>query len=656
MPKFTTLLYPKLILLILSILPASLYSQTSFVDSLNNLVKSNSHDTIIIDAINKTLVSHSNNYPHLLIPFSEIAIKKSQELNDSFRLSQSFNRKAVAYYFMGDYNTALDIYFKSLQISEKLKEPILMISDYNNIGLVLLEEDIFDEALLYFQKAEMMMEKSIPSRKDLKARVYDNIGITYYRLDEFDNALVWFEKSLQFSRELSLKQTMASNIKNVGNVFLSKSNYELALTHFSRSIEIYQEIDNKLEVAGLLNKIGYVLARLNRFAEAEEKLNLARTRIDELKTSSLRLENERLFALYHEMKGDYRKASTKWNSYNNLRDSIEKADKRKVYQQLKTLAETNEKIKDLELLQRLNAAQDETIKSQKIIQKGVVLLLALSLLLLGFIVNALYTKSRANKNLEELVEKRTQELKAAKEKAELSDKIKTAFLENISHEVRTPMNAIVGFSNLLISRDYDEEERNDMLHNISMSTYRLLNLFEKVSLLALLENRDVEVVKSNCILNTLFEELQLRYFNRLNQCDLPVSINYFIPDGLYQKELVLPAKMVHNILDELLDNATKFTASGAIAYGVKEEGESLQFFVKDTGIGIAPEHFSKIFDKFEKFTPSHCNNCDGAGIGLTIVKKTIELIGGNISINSQKGKGTQVEFTLPVDESKNFDK
>jgi signal transduction histidine kinase len=263
----------------------------------------------------------------------------------------------------------------------------------------------------------------------------------------------------------------------------------------------------------------------------------------------------------------------------------------------------------------------------------------------------LRTKTRGNAILEGLVGERTRELKRAKEVAERSDEQKTAFLTNISHEVRTPMNAIVGFSELLLKTHSDENDREEMLSNIKTSTLRLLNLFEKISHLAQLENRlNLDVIMKRSSLEALFDTLYEKSRSRVLDCKLNITIKNRIDDKLKGKVLLLPTQNIEIIMDELLDNAVKFTREGTIEYGVEQVNQGLLFFVKDTGAGIDPDQIESVFDKFTKFLPSHCSLCDGAGIGLAIVKKNLELLGGKVSIQSQKGKGTIVEFNIPFPE------
>lgn len=627
--------------------PITLNSQTSALDSIKQFVLSPSPDTAIIDAINEYSFKHSANYPHYSIPLCDVAIQKSQELNDSFRLSRSLNRKAIAYYFMGDYNSALEFYFKSLEINEKLQNPEFIATDYNNIGLVLIEEQLFDEALNYFEKALSLIDSI--SQRDKYAKVLDNIGIAYYSKEEFEEALVWFQRSLKINREINQRQTIASNIKNVGYVFLYQEKYSLALTHFKLALEIYKEIEAKHEIVNLLNNLALVSIKLENSIEAKGYIEEAKILSPELNSQKLSLDLMKVEADYFNSIKDYKKAISLYNHYIEHKDSLQLSDKRKNYEQLKILSETNQKIKELELLRLINKIQEEKIEDQNTIQIGIIILLSLSIAVIILIINALKIKSKTNKNLETLVNARTKELKLAKEEAEKSDRLKTTFLQNISHEVRTPMNAIVGFSDLLVQRKYNESEREDILKHISKSTLRLLQLFEKISYLAQLENNDIVEKRIDCSIESLFERLFEKYSQQIESCNLTLSLSYNIDDSIKGKKFYLPLRIIESTLNELIENSIKFSENGEVTFEVEQQSGKLNFFVKDTGKGIAPENIEKIFEKFVKLNPTNCDHNDGAGIGLTIAKKNLELIGSEIIIESIDNHGTTMKFSLSID-------
>jgi signal transduction histidine kinase/Tfp pilus assembly protein PilF len=626
--------------------PFVTFSQAAFTDSLNRVIDDKIPDSTKIDIINEVIFKNVSYFAESTIFFSDVAIGKSLLINDSVRLSRSLNRKAIAYYFMEDYSMALNYYFNALQISEKLQLPENIASDYNNMGLVLLKLDIFNEALNHFRRAAKMLKTS--TRIDLQARVYDNIGIAHFSLGNYDSSLIWFRKSLLINKEIGQKSTLASNIKNVGNVLRVQKDFETSLLHYQMAITTYDSLGDKKEVAEILNSMAFCHLELGRFEAAKNNLERARNTIISSGSSKLLLDNILIYSKYYEKRGDKSRALEQLQSYLVKRDSMYMNDRFRNYEQLRVLAETNEKVKGMDLLKAMNRIQRETITNQRVIQYGTIALLILLVTILLLVVQMLRTKTRNNTILEQLVEERTKELKKAKEVAERSDEQKTAFLTNISHEVRTPMNAIVGFSELILKTSYSEQERNDILWNIKTSTLRLLTLFEKISHLAQLENSfssDVKLKKTN--LEEILQPLFSKYQTRISDCKLSVSLEYSIDAALKGKELLLARNNIEVIVDELLDNATKFTHKGSIDYGVRANDQRLFFFVKDTGEGIQPEQLDSVFDKFTKFLPSHCSLCDGAGIGLAIVKKNLELIDGQITIESQKGKGTIVSFDVP---------
>lgn len=624
-----------------------LRAQHQYVDSLSRIIELPVHDTVKIDAINDFIFKYGNYSPAYFIPFSDIAIGKSRVLADSVRLSRSLNRKAVAYYYMDDYRMALNYYLSALQISEKVQIPENIASDYNNIGLVLLNQGIYRQALVYFKKALELLGKS--KREDIIARVYDNLGMAHYSLGNYDSALVWYNKSFGINKRINQASTLASNIRNVGNILMTKGDFKAAHFHFKTASVHYDSIGNFRVLAETLNSLGYCKARLGRFDEAIKTLERSRLYIDALESNKLEIDNLLAYARVYELKGDKSRALQYMNEYIARRDSQQLTDKLNNYEQLRVIAETNEKIKDIELLRKVTQIQNEKLRNQRIIQIGSITLILLMLAVLLLVFSMLRAKMRNNRKLERLVEERTLELKLAKEQAEFSDFQKSEFLSNISHEVRTPMNAIVGFSDLLMHKEYASDEREEILLNIKQSTLKLLSLFEKISVLVQLENTTYnEPARKECNLENLFRTLELKTRERIAECKLDMKVKYTLEESLSRTSLHLPVRTIEATLNELIENAIKFLSSGELEFGVSLTDGKLKFYVSDNGPGIDSANLNRVFDKFVKFAPTHYGICDGAGIGLTIAKRSVENLGGTISIESKKGQGTRVEFTVPL--------
>ena len=241
--------------------------------------------------------------------------------------------------------------------------------------------------------------------------------------------------------------------------------------------------------------------------------------------------------------------------------------------------------------------------------------------------------------------KMEEELKAAKEKAEESERLKSAFLANMSHEIRTPMNGILGFADLLREPKLSEEEHDQYLSIIETSGQRMLNIINDLINISKVESRQMKVFLTETNIN---EQLLFLYnFFKLEakQKGLELSFTYPLKDE--ESYITTDREKVYAVLTNLIKNALKFTAEGTITVGYEEMGDTLRFFVRDTGVGIPATHLSAVFDRFQQVNSNLSSGIEGAGLGLSIAKAYIELLGGSIWVESEVGKGSTFYFTLP---------
>jgi PAS domain S-box-containing protein len=260
------------------------------------------------------------------------------------------------------------------------------------------------------------------------------------------------------------------------------------------------------------------------------------------------------------------------------------------------------------------------------------------------------------------------ELIKAKEKAEESDKLKSAFLANMSHELRTPLNAVIGFSGLMLESgpDKDTMAYSDI---ILKSGQHLLSLVEDLFDISMIESGQIKINSEEADLEEVLTEVRdfmLGERIRENKTSVELSL---IP---YKREsgaiLVTDVRKLKQILLNLLRNALKFTENGSIEFGFSlekdaealianphrpAEGDSFyQFFVRDTGIGIDKSYHDTIFNIFRQIDDRRNRKFGGMGIGLAIAKKTVELLGGKIWVESEPSKGSVFYFTLPASPDK----
>jgi signal transduction histidine kinase len=237
------------------------------------------------------------------------------------------------------------------------------------------------------------------------------------------------------------------------------------------------------------------------------------------------------------------------------------------------------------------------------------------------------------------------ELIKAKERAEESDKLKTEFLNNMSHEIRTPMNGIVGFSKLLNNPSLSTKKQQYYTQIIENSSDQLLQVINDILEISSLGTKQVMVEETEFNLNELFAEVYSIHKIKTDEKNIEIKIVKGLPDS---KSLVRLDKMkILKVLNNLIENAIKFTSEGFVEFGYQVVDENLMIHVKDTGIGVSTENFDKIFGRFAQEEKNTSKNYGGLGLGLSIAKENAELINGSISLESEKGKGTTFYFKIP---------
>jgi PAS domain S-box-containing protein len=237
------------------------------------------------------------------------------------------------------------------------------------------------------------------------------------------------------------------------------------------------------------------------------------------------------------------------------------------------------------------------------------------------------------------------ELITAKEKAEEGDRLKTAFLHNISHEIRTPMNAIIGFSTLLKEPDLPESEYHQYIDIIFQSSNQLLSIINDIVDIANVESGQVKMNFREMNLNSSLKSLNEQFSYKEKEYKIPINLSTGLPDK--EAKIVTDGIKLIQILSNLINNSVKFTRKGQIDFGYVLKGSFLEFFVKDTGIGISSDHIGKIFDRFYQVDGAVSRQFGGTGLGLSICKAYVELLGGEIGVTSQPDEGTLFRFSIP---------
>lgn len=251
----------------------------------------------------------------------------------------------------------------------------------------------------------------------------------------------------------------------------------------------------------------------------------------------------------------------------------------------------------------------------------------------------------ANKNLERTVEERTKELLKAKEQAEESDRLKSAFLANMSHEIRTPMNGILGFAELLKEPGLTGKEQQDYIRIIEKSGARMLNIINDIVDISKIEAGLMKLEIQDSNVNEQIQDIYTFFKPEVEAKGMILSFHTPLPT--IEAILKTDREKVYAILTNLVKNAIKYSNTGIIEIGYNKRDSDLEFYVKDTGIGIPNDRHGAIFERFiQADIPGEWAQ-QGAGLGLSITKAYVEMLGGKIRVASQVSVGSTFYFTLP---------
>ena len=261
----------------------------------------------------------------------------------------------------------------------------------------------------------------------------------------------------------------------------------------------------------------------------------------------------------------------------------------------------------------------------------------------------IYQLEIENKELTEVLKKANEKLQIEKEKAEESSRLKTVFLANMSHEIRTPMNGIIGFSTFLKEDKVSDEKRKEFADFIIRSAERLMKIIENILEFSKFETKQVECKEVITDLIIVFGNIFEKFNSLAKAKKINFNVNYNFSDS--DTVVITDPTLLKFILENLTENAIKYTEKGSVNINVDVLDNILKIEIIDTGEGIDTAMHNKIYEPFRRGENIEDRITDGLGLGLSIVKESINILGGKLDLISEKGKGTTFICEIPVKKS-----
>lgn len=581
------------------------------------------------------------------------ALQIFEDINDNNGVSTVSNNMGNIYQTWGNYEKALFYYLKSLEIEEKAKSKRGISIALNNIGIIYHNWKNYEKALEYYQQG-LKIDEELDNKSDI-AKSLNNIAIIFDETGKYDKAIELYMESLKTEEETGNKVGIAISLSNIGEFYEDRGDFTKAFDYYERAIKINNEIDNTPGLGQTYNQLGNLYVKVKQFSKAIKYYNLSSNIVEPLNIIETIIENYKGLSDVYSKTNDYKKANYFINKYYSFKDSIFNEEMLKRQNNLHADFEIEKKEREIKLLnseKQLRTMEFKDKQSQikrqntllQIAVGGFVLFIIFVLLLLRQIKHKNKVYALLNIQNKEIKENRA-ELIVAKERAEESDRLKSAFLANMSHEIRTPMNGILGFASLLKIPNLTDDQLKKYVSIIEKSGVRMLNIINDLIDISKIEANQMEISISPCNINDQMEYLFTFFKPEAEREGLDISYK----NTLTSNEAVINTdrEKFYAILTNLIKNSIKYSNEGSINFGYTKKGKYLEFYVKDNGIGIPKDRQEAIFDRFVQADIEDIRVYEGAGLGLSITKAYVKMLGGELWLESKLGQGSQFYFTIP---------
>ncbi|WP_413999196.1 ATP-binding protein [Flavobacterium sp. W1B] len=570
---------------------------------------------------------------------------------NSFLYSQNTEKiDSIAYYDnLSNYNIKINKYKDALFFTQKAivfcqanQKTQDQANQTYNLGKIYYGLQKYNDAIENFSESITLFETLAPS--SVYAEAYYYLGVSHIRKENYNSAAICLEKAQSIFNKLKITDYNELLYLQKAIIYESRGNYDLASSIF-KTIIAKHESDSQLDLkAEALYRIGLIEKKNNRNNLALNYLNKALELNN--KTENLEQKSGILLAL----SSVYEKMLDKSNAYSYLKLHLNLKENISIANNEKLGIDDYESFKESQLIKKtaqINKQEKEKEKENKF--SKLINILAIALIsILSLLSLSLYKNNIIRNRSNLLLTEKNNELIAAKEKAEKASQARSEFLSTVSHELRTPLNAINGITHLLL----EEKPKKSQLHYLSSLQFSgnyLTTFINDILEINKIESDKIEIENINFDLKKLLKDIKksLKEVALKNNNHFNLIMDDDIPDILNGD----PTKLSQIVMN-LINNALKFTKNGKVTIiakllSMEDDTARISFEIVDTGIGIPKDKLESVFESFSQGSIEINRKYGGTGLGLTIVNKLVNILGGQIKLESIEGKGASFSFDLP---------
>jgi signal transduction histidine kinase len=568
--------------------------------------------------------------------YDNLSLENDIAIRDSTKIARDYNNIGNDYYDLGEYDDAFFYFTQSHRVASAASDTFRMLVALHNVGRVFKELGQYDQALdhLYLSK-KMSME-----RGDEVGIPYglDEIGDVLLRKNQYDSAMTMLVESLKLTRKLNEYVLEPKVLTKIATVYLRKNDFKNAKAYYDSAFALQAKTKNRFGMAEAELGRGIVLTQEGNYDEALVKIESSVQIAKGLNARVLEIKCFNQLSALWEMKGDFKKSLAYYKQYKLLEDTLFSQEMQGKLLRDQIRFETEARDSQIEALSRKQARQEDALKKQEFVRNILVVVMALS----GILLITVYRSGQRRRKINMLLLQHQDEMERRSEELERLNQVKDKFFSIISHDLRSPINALAGLLDLLDKGAVKAEEMHKHVQELKIRfnhTRTLLNNLLDWTLLQM-DKLNLQATKIN-IHRIIEENIQLLSSIQVKN----IKIVNDVPNNAIG---FADSNTINLVIRNLMTNAIKFTNDGGqVTVAARERGAEWLISVKDNGVGIKPEVLDILFDKTAPYTTRGTANEKGTGLGLILCKEFIEKNGGKIWAESEEGSGSTFWFTLP---------
>lgn len=590
--------------------------------------------------------------------------------------ARTFSNIGLVFWEQGHYEKALENYFQALRILEDIEDQSVIAPVLNNIGLVYQSQRDFALAE-DFHLRSLEVKRAMDDDKGI-AFSLNNLGVVKQQTGNYDTALRYFSEALAIRESLLDKREIANTRSNIGYLYYLMGNPDFALSNLKQALDLYFEVNDQSGLAQTYHNLALVSRQEGRLTQAIDYFETSLEIAKKIGHSRIIADNYLNLSSIMALRREYQKAYGYQELYLNLRDSLFTRESQQRIMEMQMMYDRERKESEIELLRKTNQINALSLQKQRLLKNfllgGVVLILILLFLLYNrflFITrsNRLlerqkeeisqsnYKLTELNKTLveqKEKMEELNQRLNQTNQRLIESEKhlietnaTKDKFFSIISHDLRNPFASIVSFSRIL-KRDIHnlgKEELQELARELDKSVLKINNLLENLLQWSRTQTGKIKFHPEYLAVNELIRDSINLFSGNAREKEIMLV-------DLVDHDLVVFAdqNMTNTIIRNLLSNALKYSDAGGKIEILSRVFNKMAFIsVRDDGVGMTMEQLDQLWSVNTIHTTYGTRDEKGSGLGLLLCKEFIEKQGGQISVNSEKGKGSEFTFSLPLE-------